>query len=282
MRKKLIFFLTLVLTFSFVSVSRAQQRFSLRLLGGMGILSPEDINRGIEGWNDFLADLWEVFQEGEVKPINLGYEFGGDLVINLTHNIGIGIGAGYIQGAKTSDQTFSSDYGVDGNITNKPKIRAIPIKVSLFYTLPLNNSVNVVFNGGGGIYFAKYSYNFRIDADGFWMEGDHDTSSTGFGFHGGIGLEFNLAPNIAFLLEGQGRYAKIDGFEGESVYSETDMTSIKEEGVLYYVEGSSMGKTYRIVYIYEEKPSGEGISKVREAKVDFSGFALMAGIRIKF
>lgn len=282
MRKKLIFFLTLVLIFSFVSVSQAQQRFNLRLLGGMGIFSPKDINRGIEGWNDFLADLWEVFQEGEVKPINLGYEFGGDLVISLTPNIGIGIGAGYIQGVKTSDQTFSSDYGVEGTITNKPKIRAIPIKVSLFYTLPLSNSVNVVLNGGGGIYFAKYLYNFRIDANGFWMEGDHDTSSTGFGFHGGIGFEFNLAPNIAFLFEGQGRYAKIDGFKGESMYSETDITPIKEEGILYYVEGSSMGKTYRIVYIYEEKPSGEGINNVREAKVDFSGFALMAGIRIKF
>lgn len=282
MKRKLIFFLTLVLTFSFVRVSQAQQRFSLRLLGGMGILSPEDINRGIEGWNDFLADLWEVFQEGEVKPINLGYEFGGDIVINVTPNFGIGIGAGYIQGAKTSEQTFSSDYGVGGTITNKPKIRAIPIKLSLFYTLPLNNSVNVVFNGGGGLYFAKYSYNFRVDANGFLMEGNQDASANGFGFHGGIGFEFNLAPNIAFILEGQGRYAKIDGFEGESVYSETGDSPYTEEGTLYYVEGSDMGKTYRIVYIYEEKPSGVGIIKVREATVDFSGFTLMAGIKIRF
>jgi hypothetical protein len=142
--------------------------------------------------------------------------------------------------------------------------------------------MNVVFNVGGGLYFAKYSYNFRIEANGGWAELNQETNASGLGFHGGIGLEFNLAPNIAFVIEGQGRYAKFGGFEGTCESSGDIEDSGKFEGTLYYYEWREEGKIYPTVFVSSQRPPGSVFSNVREAKVDFSGFTLMAGIKIKF
>jgi len=256
---------------------------SLRLLGGINYLLAKDINDGVQGWGDYWADsatLSGYSVEGEAKPIRFGYDFQGDIIINFTPQFGIGFGGGYIQGSKTSEISFANS--TEGNSTNKPKISAIPVRVGLFFNLPMNQTTNFVFNIGGGYYFAKYSYNWRAEENGDWMDLEQSATARGFGFHGGIGFEFNLAPNMAFVLEGQGRYAKIGGFEGTIDRSTSWGDPEKEEGKLYYGEVTDMGKKYPFVFIFEEIPSDPDISEAREAKVDFSGFTMVAGIIIRF
>lgn len=253
------------------------EKIELRLLAGMNYLSGGDINKGDNPWIGLFAMAGYSM---ETKPVHLGFDFGGDIIINLTPKIGIGFGVGYIQGAKTSELTFSN--GEEGTFTNKPKISAVPIKLGLFFNIPLSEVMNVVFNVGGGLYLAKYSYNFRIEANGGWAELNQETNASGLGFHGGIGLEFNLAPNIAFVIEGQGRYAKFGGFEGTCESSGDIEDSGKVEGTLYYYEWREEGKIYPTVFVSSQRPPGSVFSNVREAKVDFSGFTLMAGIKIKF
>ncbi len=262
--------------------------FSLRFLGGMNYLSGGDINEGIKGWNDMWhdqADFMGFTMEGEMKPIHLGFDFGGDIIVNLTPQIGVGLGIGYLQGSKTSEVTFAN--GTTGTMTNKPKIRAVPITMGVFYTLPMNGMMRMVLNAGAGLYIAKYSHNWRLEENGYWQEFTQEASATGFGFHGGLGFEFDLSPNIAFVLEGQGRYAKFGGFEGkydfEFDYSPWLKYSEKEEGKLYYYkyDAPALGK-YTYVFVCDEKPSGVNYSDVREAKVDFSGFTFLAGIRVRF
>jgi len=258
------------------------EKIELRLLGGMNYLSGGDINTGIEGYNDYWLMFFDFTTVDEAKPVHLGCNFGGDIIFYLTPRIGIGLGASYIQGAKTSKLNVTSGWGEEGTITNRPKARAIPIELGLFFNLPLNELMSVIFNVGGGLYFAKYSYNYHIEVNGFWSQANHETSANGLGFHGGIGLEFNISSNVAFVLEGLGRYAKIGGFEGERTYSEKGGYSLKEEGILYYLELGDEKKTYPWVFVLEERPSEEDYGNVREAKVDFSGFSLRIGIAIKF
>jgi hypothetical protein len=62
-----------------------------------------------------------------------------------------------------------------------------------------------------------------------------------------------------------------------------------EKGTLYYWEETMyadhqpyfVGK-YPQVYVEQDKPTGSSISNVREAKIDFSGFSLMGGIKFYF
>ena len=261
--------------------------FGLRLFGGMNYLAPGDVNEAIEeglssAYTD-MAKLAGISVEGETKPINLGYDFGGDIIVNFTPRVGIGIGAGYIKGKKTSEIGFSN--GGELTLTNKPEMSAVPIRLGVFYTLPMNEMINVSFNAGGGLYLAKYSYNFRLEEEtgGEWTEYNDEASANGIGFHGGIGLEFNFSPNIAFVLEGRGRYAKIGGFEGTNKFEDSGGYSREEEGTLYYWKESMapLGK-YTFLFCQKDEPSYATASDVREGKVDFSGFTLSAGIKIKF
>jgi len=261
------------------------EKFGVKLSGGMNYLLVGDVNEGVRGVIDSFRDSATVVPgtstEGEAKPIHLGFDFEGYVIINLTPRVGIGFGAGYIQGAKISELTVHFPEGAEASLTLKPKVSAIPIRVGVFYTLPVSEMVNVVFNAGAGMYFANYSYNFR---PGPGLSGNSITqtaSAKGFGFHGGVGLEFNLAPKIAFVLEGQGRYAKIGGFEGTAKYAGSSLP-YTEEGALYYWEQMTIFRKYPRVLVQENKPSGPLYSNVRDAKVDFSGFTFLAGIKINF
>ena len=95
------------------------------------------------------------------------------------------------------------------------------------------------------------------------------------GFHGGVGLEIMLSNNIAFLLEGTGRYAKIKPFEGTEKYVELGADDTTE-GILFYLEGVD----YPVLFIRPEKP--RGYREAREAEVDFSGFGIVAGLKLRF
>jgi opacity protein-like surface antigen len=283
MRKKgLMLFVCLLLLLPLPGLSKAE-KFAVKLSGGMNYLLVGDVNKGVKGVIDNLRDSATVVPgtsvAGEAKPIHLGFDFEGYVIINLTSLVGIGFGAGYIQGAKISELTVRFPEGPETSFTTKPKISAVPIRLGVFYTLPMNEMINVVFNVGAGLYLAKYSYYFL--SEGAWIGNtiNQKASAKGFGFHGGIGFEFNLAPNIAFVLEGQGRYAKIGGLEGTAEYAGSSLP-YTEKGALYYWEQtSSLGK-YPRVLVQENEPSGPLYSNVKGAKVDFSGFAFSVGIKI--
>jgi len=279
-----ILIICLLLILILPGLSKAE-KFGVKLSGGMNYLLVGDVNEGVKGVIDYLRDSATVVPgtsvEREAKPIHLGFDFEGYVIINLTPRVGIGFGAGYIQGAKISELTVRFPEGPEASFATKPKISAIPIRVGVFYTLPVSEMVNVVFNAGAGLYLAKYSYYFL--SEGAWSGNTitQTTSAKGFGFHGGVGLEFNLASNIAFVLEGQGRYAKIGGFEGTAKYDGSSLPYTKE-GPLYYWEQMTIIGKYPRVLVRENKPSGPDVSNAREAKVDFSGFTFLAGIKINF
>jgi len=257
---------------------------SLRLWGGVNYLLAKDINDGNTGWNDYVKAFAEVFgwsALGETKPIRMGYDFGGDLIVNLTPRIGLGFGAGYLQGAKESIITFTQ--GTDKmTMTSKPNIRAVPLRAGLFLNLPMGERARLNLNGGAGYYISKYSHEWKNEGTSsgstVYNKITQEATASGIGFHGGFGLEFDLASNLAFFIEGQARYAKIGGFEG--TYKED---SEQEEGKLYYFE--LMFDTdyhFKQVFVRETEPSDSEVINVREARVDFSGFCAVAGLKIKF
>jgi hypothetical protein len=262
-------------------------RVGIRLWGGLNYLLARDVNDGNNGRNDLIRSAaefsgWSV--SGETNPIRMGYDFGGDLIINLTARIGLGIGAGYLQGTKESEIAFTKGtYNL--TMTSKPDIWAIPLRAGLFLNLPMGERAYFNLNIGAGYYISKYSYTWKIEGIGYWDDIDkinYKVSASGFGYHGGIGLEFDVAPNLAFFVEGQARYAKIGGFEGtvEKHYKE-DWT-YSGEGKLYYYDLKYGADTFKQLDVRATPPSGSYVSNAREATVDFSGLYAVAGIKIKF
>jgi hypothetical protein len=244
-----------------------------RIYGGLAYLSPQDINQGIQGWTDLHAEFLTdsgYSQQGEFEPIHWGMDLGGDILLHLTPQIALGIGAGYIAGNKTSEIVFEN--GTTVTVTNAVKISAVPIRAGLFFTVPAGSAVNFTFHVGSGYYLAKCDWDWN---SGVLGELHHSTKANGLGFDGGLGFEFNLSPGVAFFLEGTARYAKIKGFEGTEKGRELTDTW-EQEGTLYYVEGT----TYPSLYLSETMPTGYRVA--REAVVDFSKVGVTAGLRMKF
>jgi len=264
----------------------SSKKYCLRLYGGLNYLGGGDLNQGMKGFTDFWLDMLtnEGFtNSGEYEPANRGVDLGADLVLQLTSKIGVGFGAGYIQASKESKMT-SLKSGRTVEMKARPEASAVPIKAGIYFNYPLNKTFNLSLNVGVGYYLAEISTIYRFEEDGDWLEFNQEAKANRLGFHGGIGLEIRLSSKISLLIEGLGRYAKFRGFEGTYEQSAEGGWSDVEEGKLYFfkVRAFWSGKEFPYILVQETEPSGFGLSEAREAKIDFSGGSLGAGLLIKF
>jgi hypothetical protein len=119
-----------------------------------------------------------------------------------------------------------------------------------------------------------------------------ETKDNGIGFHGGIGFEYDVMKNLAFFVEGAGRYVKLKDWKGDSTeYIEfssggpTEKTTETSSGTLwyyeYYPETHPDWPSY-VLKIQEEKPVHSDYRNVRKAEVELSGFSFRIGFRVKF
>jgi len=67
--------------------------FNLYLSGGLGFVNSGDFNTTIRGEKDQWADTDEYFDWAEWKNM---LDFQGEFIFDITRNIGIGIGSGYL------------------------------------------------------------------------------------------------------------------------------------------------------------------------------------------
>jgi hypothetical protein len=143
--------------------------------------------------------------------------------------------------------------------------------------------LNFSFSGGVGYYLTKVFSTFRFEAGSSFIQWKQEAEGGKIGIQGGLGLEIRLTQNFSFLIEAQGRYAKIGGFQGNGETSVSGGGSIKEEGTLWFWKEVSApsGKEYALIFINHEKPTGAEIRSVREAQIDLTGGSLIAGIMIR-
>jgi hypothetical protein len=275
--------LALALAFGLNLPAQAQLRVGLKFYGGYGYLLGGEGNEGSKGYLDVWAAQAHVYGgyavSGAYKPFHYGLDAGGDLIIYFTPNIGLGFGGGYLQSSSSSSIDLTAP-GNSVNLSTKPKVSAVPIRASLYISLPMGGSANLVLQGGAGYYLAKYEDVFRID----WVQFDQKADGKGIGFHGGLGFELSFGPNFGLVLEGLARYAVISGFEGTVAVSIATLGTVDtESGKLYFskVTDPALG-TFSLIQVSATAPSGPDVSDVHEAKIDFSGFAARAGFIFRF
>lgn len=160
-----------------------------------------------------------------------------------------------------------------------PEIRVFPIKLGLFFSLPIHQTFSLSFNGGTALYLTEYSYVLVP----YWEDLNQirqKANAKALGFHGGIGLEVKLNRRAAFLIEGQGRYAEISNFKGEETkyrwVPPGEELILKEKGTLYYLEEEK----FPYLAFHEEAPSG--LKASNKATFDLSGFCIRVGLIYKF
>ena len=153
-------------------------RVSLRLFGGWVYLAGGEVNRGVAGSTELSTVLLlngiNDRVQGETEPVHGGLVGGGDVVFPVTSRLGIGIGVSSISAATESAVTGSTGGASGGDtlefsLLDAVDIRAVPIRLGVFYTRPVTRVINVVLSGGVGLYFTKFSWNSQqhrfVDGD---------------------------------------------------------------------------------------------------------------------
>jgi len=263
----------------------------LRLYGGLSRVEAGDINEGLDGYFE-IFELYRAWgfgtTTGGYTPLRDGYNAGADLVLQISRGIGIGIGAGYLHVTESSLLTFSlgaENYKVSG----APTLTAVPIRLGLFFTVPLGKRLNLTADVGADAYAAlKLDAPSRIDyPDG--EAGEQTLSASGgspfdyLGFHGSLGFEFLVSRNTGIFVEALGRYARLKNFERATRSSKTSGSSEVTEGGLYLATYTATDGQHWSAFTVEETPPVSGTPSIvySEPKVDLSGFSLQAGLRIR-
>lgn len=263
----------------------SEAKLELKISGGITHISGGDWNTSMEGrseWMKYLREQAGSIYNPEIDFLDGGKEIDGQIVFYLNPKFALGVGVGYIDVQGFSHSTTTIE-GVTGNSKTDYKCSAIPVTFGLYYFIPVSPKIQFSVGAGAGYYFASFSANHRReDGTGYWLTNDREGTSGDFGFHGGIGFEYSLSKSIAILIEGVGRYAKIDGFEGTRNRADANNWSDSSEGRYYYVEYQQQGiEWFPRVIISAETPSNPDYKNVRSAVVDFSGFAIRIGLKIK-
>ena len=262
-----------------------EAKLDLKITGGITHISGGDWNTSMEGrseWMRYLREQAGSIYNSELDFLDGGKEFDGQIVFYLSPNVALGVGAGYIDVQGFSRSTTTTE-GVTGNSGTDYECSAIPVTFGFYYFIPVSPKIKFSVGAGAGYYFARFSADHRReDGDGFWVTNEREGTSGDFGFHGGIGFEYSLSQSISIVVEGVGRYAKIDGFEGIQNRADANGWRDSTEGSDYWVEYQQQGiQWFPRVIISAETPSNPDYKNVRSAVVDFSGFALRIGLKIK-
>ncbi len=286
MKKLLIGFLSCAfLVLLLVGTVEAQMRFGFRAYGGLNYLSPGDVNTGVEGWSNFYRAiiLQDYTASGEFKPLNLGFDFGGELLLHFSPQFALGLGGGYITASKKFTMNYTQLGELPVTYTSETKMGAIPIRLSLYYFLPIGPAFNVSFHAGAGYYLASLNLHHRAENAIYFEERTIDNKGGGLGFHGGFGLEIVLSPMISLVFDVTGRVASFSNFTGDFTQASTGWSATENDIDLYLVKYNLWPfGTYDLLIPSDTTPSGADIISAARAKVSFTGISSFLGFLFRF
>lgn len=281
-------------------------QFGLKLMGGGDYFLIGDLNNYLQGRQDYLGDHSSITDVvGSYEPLKYGYSFGTEFFIDFTPHIGIGIGAGYFQVNKKSDVDRTYNYHIamdDPDFfsiveTIYPQIKAIPLTFSLNFGLPMGSVVKLRLSGGIGYYLGTVVWDYQEETKYTENKMDWEAKSNAVGFHGSLGIDFNLGERIVFFIEGAGRYVKLEDLSGSLAIREiwygSEENEAYESAFLNYLEYNSYltDEWYPLVSIDENGVIGSGFNNVpsfnstrnlRNAEIDLTGVSLRTGFKIRF
>jgi opacity protein-like surface antigen len=277
------------------------QRFSIKMSSGLSnFFNIGDINTFLKSGNEKHLDYARYFngsRYGELKKIRIGSDSEIELGFDMTSWLRIYFSSGYVYARKKSSSGYEVSspgfYDVEFTFSPTISVRAIPLELGVAWVIPFGQKAKMFIKGGKGYYFART--NFQMEDIEIWTEEDGsiayefgqmwdwDLKSRGTGFHLGIGFEYAVARNFSFVLEIQGRSAKMKELKGTGIFLGPGSSDFY--GSVYYFEekDSIIEKYYSHLGFYKEKPVRPypWCMNIRKAGLDLSGYFLKIGVRIR-
>ena len=268
-RRLLVIGVLLFMIFSIITYANttSEKKFDLKLAGGISYLSSTDFDAKVAS---------------EKNPLDWGGEISGEIIFHLSR-IALSAGMGYINGKSSSKNVTSEGGTVTATSTLELDAQAIPVTLGIYYFLPVSPKSQIFLHAGTGYYFVSFAREaYRENDAPYWIKNSFTGKGGDLGFQGGIGLEYAMSENIIIVIEGAGRYAKIKGFEGTRDRNDSNGWSDSTTGK-YYTLDRLIGEQdwQKRTNVFTEKPSGDDVRNVRYPEIDFSGFTIRIGIKLR-
>lgn len=226
--------------------------------GGMSTINGGDYNSAIQSINTTFEAIGALFPDADLtlewKEVKWIPSFKGELLLNLTPFLSIGLGGGYLTKTNPGILSFSlddfwvgddasSDYQnvFEDNLLEmdvEHKLTVIPLTFSIYLYVPMGNMADFFITGGAGYYLGKLDatqiyendYDYQADyydssdtylfsyLDRFTLEGTkiYEATSNAIGYHAGAGLDIKFSPNMSLVIEGNYRSVKLSDWEGNA------------------------------------------------------------------
>jgi hypothetical protein len=244
-----------------ISASSARPEIGFRVTGGFSHISYGDYNDFAEYANEEvlpLSGITERYDEMHWVP-----EFGGEVIVDFLPVVDVGVGFGVISG--------KSELAVLDIEIFKHTVKAYPITLTGYFEPPLPMPMAKPYlMAGVGLYPSKIFFSYPVVINSVAYMLDADMTKTGYGVHGGAGIEFSVASMISIDFCLKARWIDIQGYEGTST-----IQGYGEEDVYLYFDDSAGEVVYGV-----ESTSAKDESK--EGSVDLSGYAFTLGIKVAF
>ena len=243
-----------------------------------------DLNDGAEGLARYYESRLSAVIDGEVGELHFGYLFGAEVRVPLAPSLYFSLGAERSSGEASSSVSYKGGSS-EAAYSTEPSLRTTPVSLALII-YPFRF---IYVKAGLDYTFARCAYFYRFSTPGpddqteSWQEWKGEATSSGFGYQLGLGLDWSLGSRFSLIAEGSYRYSRFDSFEGEDFYQESTSHQSREEGTLYRFRESAGGQeTYPLVFIRNRAPTEAGVTDVRKAVLDLSGFGLRLGLKVCF
>ncbi|MGB7296958.1 MAG: hypothetical protein WBC70_15345 [Candidatus Aminicenantales bacterium] len=311
------------------AVSAMGSDFSLRIYGGWSYADGGDLNKSIAAWRDYYSGRQSaVFSSSyNLGAMHGALELGSAAVLALSRCWSLSLGVGYITQEKSgqistrstrNDGSLPETWTVDFEQTTEQRPRytrlTIPVTLSQDYAVVLGTRWTLTLGGGGGIYWGRLdlqeSYDISSESiaeeptangiiqyvDRLRTTGEYteELTSTGFGLHGRLGVEYRLSPSTFLTASVLGRWVDMKGWEGNrrdasewrwdyglwGAYSAEGTNERTESGQLWRRElrDDVTGKSYPILVFGESAPT----SGSQQPNINLSGISVRLGLGFRF
>jgi len=277
--------LTLVLIL-ILTAGAASAAVSIKVTGGMTYFLGNDYNKGIQGIYDYCNDNFNDVA-GKNKPLHMGMGLGAEIVVSLDPHFGLGLGAGFFRASRQNEIGLEW-LNISIKQAYKPSLRVIPLILNLHYYVPLRRALRLDVFAGAGYYMTHFDHDSTLKTDFFSYEQSQEFRSKAktFGFQGGMGLELHLSSHFAFVVQAEGRYARITSLKGDLAEDESwflgKRHNEERDAYLWYLERNDSGHIYSLVSFAKNQPSSAEVTNVRKGELNLSGVTGTAGLKIMF
>jgi len=250
--------------------------FGFYINGGVSFVDSGDFNSLVNGYRDYSSAANYYINWPKLGSM---MEFGAEILLNFTQNIGFGIGAGYMTKTNVGEYgsqnpSFQVDYDREYGL------KVIPISGNLHIRFLTTRLFGFSINGGVDYLMGTIKHTYAFQSNAGSSSRKEEVKCNTVGYHGGIGLDINFSSHVSLVLEGSYRFADFKNWKG----SVNSPDSGNFDGELYYYEYESAyyDGYYPRMWVWNGAPSASYYRNVRLARINLSGFSSKIGIKINF